>query len=156
LEHVGLRHCDVDVPQIEQVVHVGRGAIGDDRKNPQVVAIVEHFRQLVGECHVGAGQLSAGNAHSPVVTFDTLGGVRAAFLERLGNRLRLSCRKRSDLERTEAQSASEKQNARARGARYCQHAHPTTSSTEDPRCNLLTRRSKLWWKSISMPCDNKL
>ena len=67
VQHVGLRHRDVDLLQIEQVVEVGGGAIGDDRDDAQIVAVVENLRHLVGERHVGARQLAAGDADGPVV-----------------------------------------------------------------------------------------
>ena len=90
LEHVRLGHGDVDVAQVEQIVQIRRGAIGDDRNDTQIVAVVEHLRQLVGEGHVGAGPLAAGDADRPIVLLDPHGGIGAALLERLGYRLRLS------------------------------------------------------------------
>jgi hypothetical protein len=37
-----LRHRDIDVAQIEQIIEIGRGPIGDDRNDPQVIAVVEN------------------------------------------------------------------------------------------------------------------
>jgi hypothetical protein len=51
---VRLSHRDVDVAQIEQIVKIGSGAIGDNRNDPQIVTVVEDLRQLVGKSHVSA------------------------------------------------------------------------------------------------------
>ena len=109
LEHVRLRHRDVDLPQIEQIVHVRRGAIGDDRNDAQIVAVVEHLRQLVGEGHVGARQLAAGDADRPVVLSISHGRVAAALLERLGHRLRLRRRMQHARKQSETNHVRQKE-----------------------------------------------
>src|SRR5205085_7958391 len=51
-KYVRLRHRDVHIAQIQQIIEIGSGAIGDDRNDPQIVTVVEDLRQLVGEGHV--------------------------------------------------------------------------------------------------------
>jgi hypothetical protein len=53
-KYVRLCHRDVDISQIQQIIEIGSGAVGDDRKDPQIVTVVEDFRQLVGKGHVSA------------------------------------------------------------------------------------------------------
>ena len=66
-EHIRLRHRHVNLTQVKEIVEVRGGTIGDDRHDAQIVAIVENFRELVGEGHVGAGELSAGDPDRPLV-----------------------------------------------------------------------------------------
>jgi len=87
VEHVGLGDRDVDLAQVEQIVEVGSGAVGDDRDDAQIVAIIENLRQLVGERHVSAGQLSPGNTNGPIVLAQSHRRVAAALFERLRHRL---------------------------------------------------------------------
>ena len=94
VEHVGLRHRDIDLPQVEQIVQVGGGAVSDDRNDAQIVAVVEHLGELVGECHVGAGELSARDADRPGVPFVSLRRIAAALFQRLGYALRAGGRGR--------------------------------------------------------------
>src|SRR5207237_3062735 len=48
-KYVRLRHRDVHIAQIQQIIEIGSGAIGDDRNDPQIVTVVEELRPLVGE-----------------------------------------------------------------------------------------------------------
>ena len=82
VQHVRLRHRDVDLLQIEQVVEVGGGAIGGDRDDAQIVAVVEDLRHLVGERHIGARQLPAGDADGPGIPANPHDRIGAALLER--------------------------------------------------------------------------
>ncbi len=113
LEHVRLGHRDVDLPQIKQVVEIGSRAIGDDRNDAQIVAVVENLRQLVGEGHVGARQLAAGDADRPLVLLDPHCSIGATLLERLRHRLRLRRRKQCYSDRAETECVSEKRNDKA-------------------------------------------
>ena len=87
---VRLSHRDVDVAQIEQIVKIGSGTIGDDRKNPQIIAIIENLRQLVGKSHVSPRQLPAGDSDCPIVLSRFHCSIGAALFERLRHRLRSS------------------------------------------------------------------
>jgi hypothetical protein len=69
------------VPQIEQIVEIGGSTIGDDGNDPQIVAIVQHLRQLIGETHVGARPLAAGDADGPSIRALLECGVGTASLE---------------------------------------------------------------------------
>ena len=95
LENVRLGDRDVDLPQIEQIVEVGRGAIGDDRNDAQIVSVVEDVRELIGEGHIGARQLPADDADRPMVLANPHCSVGAAPFKRLGHGLRLSRSKQS-------------------------------------------------------------
>jgi hypothetical protein len=53
-ENIQLGYRDIDTRHIKQVLEIGNGAVGDDWKNAKIVAIVEHFRQIIGESHVAA------------------------------------------------------------------------------------------------------
>src|SRR4030095_16449197 len=81
LEDVRLRHHDVNAAQIEKIVEVGCSAMGDNRNDPQIVAIVKHLRQLIGQSHVGARQLAAGDANSPSIPALFQCGVGTALLK---------------------------------------------------------------------------
>ena len=48
-KNIRLRHRDIDIAQIQQIIEIGSGAVGDDRNDPQIVAVVEDLRQLVGK-----------------------------------------------------------------------------------------------------------
>ena len=113
---VRLSHRDVDVAQIEQIVKIGSGTIGDDRKNPQIIAIIENLRQLVGKSHVSPRQLSAGDSDCPIVLSHSHCSIAATLLERLRHRLRSSRSNQSDSDRAEAKRVSERRNDKARRA----------------------------------------
>jgi hypothetical protein len=81
LENVRLRHHKVDVSEIEEVVEVGGSTRGDDGKHPQIVAIIEHLRQLIGESHVGSRPLPASEADGPGILALFQFGVGAALLK---------------------------------------------------------------------------
>ena len=94
VKHVGLGDRDVNLLQIKQIVEVGRGTVGDDRDDAQVVAVVEHFCQLVGERHVGARELPASNPDGPIVLAQPHCRITAPFLQRFRHRLRLHAREK--------------------------------------------------------------
>ena len=79
-EDIGLRNRRIDAFKIEQVVEIGRRAVGYDRQNPKVVAVVERRRHLVGEAHIRSRQQAADNADGPLVLSLAHHGVAAAFL----------------------------------------------------------------------------
>src|SRR5919201_6704067 len=64
-ENVRLRNGEIDAAEIENIIKVRGRAIRDHRQYTQIVAIVEHLAQLIGESHVGAVDETAGNAHGP-------------------------------------------------------------------------------------------
>ena len=72
---------DDDTAQIEKIVEIGGSTIGDDGNDPQIVAIVKHLRQLIGESHVGARQLAAGDADGPIILSLSQCGVGSALLK---------------------------------------------------------------------------
>src|SRR5262249_6657327 len=90
-EHIGLGHSDVDIVQIEQVIKVGCGAVGDYWDNAQIVAVIKHLRQLTGERHVGARQLATYDANRPSVAACPHGIIGTTLFKRLWYRLRLRC-----------------------------------------------------------------
>ena len=94
--------------QVEKVVEIGRSAIGDDGNDAQIVAIVENFRHLVGERHVGAGELTAGDADGPVVLAQLHCSVAATLFEGFGHRLRLRAGKPFDAGRTKHEDENQK------------------------------------------------
>src|SRR5262245_51075451 len=96
LEDVRLRHGDVDAAQIEKIVEIRSGAVGHDRNDPQIVAVVKHLRQLIGQSHVGARQLAADDADSPTIPSLSQCSVGAALLQRFWHCLHVSrCNKLS-------------------------------------------------------------
>ena len=56
-EQVGLRNADVDALEEADVADVLPAALADDRQHPQIVAIVENGRQVIGDREVGAVQI---------------------------------------------------------------------------------------------------
>src|SRR5215471_4237055 len=62
LEHVRLSHRHINPAQIEEIVEVRGGPIGDHRNNAQIVAVIEDLGQLIGKCHVAAGQQATGHS----------------------------------------------------------------------------------------------
>src|SRR5713101_4417636 len=66
-EDIRLGERDVDAAKVEQVIQVGGGATCYDGKHAQLVAVVEHFSELVGPAQVGAVHEAAGDADRPVV-----------------------------------------------------------------------------------------
>src|SRR5258708_11170280 len=67
LKDIRLGECDVDATQVEQVLQVGRGAARYSGQHAQLVAVVEHFSEFVGEAQIGAVHVAARNADRPVV-----------------------------------------------------------------------------------------
>src|SRR6266481_4103344 len=61
LKDVRLHHSDVHTAQIQKIVQVGGSTIGHNRNDAQIVAIVKHLGQFIGQSHVGARQLTAGS-----------------------------------------------------------------------------------------------
>src|SRR5262245_42113644 len=78
---IRLSHRDVDVAQIEQIIKIGSGAIGNDRNDPQIVAVIEDLRQLIGKGHVSTCQLSACDAKRPIVLSPLHCGIGATLRE---------------------------------------------------------------------------
>src|SRR6266496_3651244 len=110
---------DVDVAQIEQIVEIRSGTIGDDRKNPQIVAVVENLRQLVGKSHVSPRQLSTGDSDCPIVLSRFHCSIGATLFERLRHRLRSSRSNPSDSERAQAECLRERRNDKTYCAEEC-------------------------------------
>ena len=81
LEDVRLRHHDVDLPQIQQIVEIGGSTIGHDRNDTQIVAIVKYLRKLIRQSHVGARELAAGDADGPSIPLPFQCSVGAALLK---------------------------------------------------------------------------
>src|SRR5215470_4184316 len=81
LEDVRLHHSDVDAAQIKKIVEIRSGAVGYDRNDPQIVAVVKYLRQLIGQGHIGARQLTAGDADGPSIPSLFQCSVGAALLK---------------------------------------------------------------------------
>jgi hypothetical protein len=90
-EDVRLGERDVDAAKVQQVFQVAGGAPRNDGKHAQLVAVVEHFSQLVGETQVSAVKGAAGKADRPIVLalFDDI--LRPALLKGFRNGLANHC-----------------------------------------------------------------
>ena len=80
LEHIGIGEGDVDALEIEQVLDVVGGAVGDHGNDAQLVPVIEIARDFRAEADEGAFGQAAGEADGPVVDLCN----RLAFSDRGG------------------------------------------------------------------------
>src|SRR5258707_1977905 len=53
VENAGLREADINALHIAHVANVAGSTDADDRKNTEIVAVVENLRQIVGHLQIG-------------------------------------------------------------------------------------------------------
>ena len=126
-EDVRLGHRDVDPAQIKQVVEIGSGAVGDERDDPQIFAVVQDLSELVRKGHVGAGQQTARDPDRPVILPLSQAGLGAALLDRFRHDLRMGRRYDGAMRKADAHQRQGEQ-ARACGAPEDKGTHYITPS----------------------------